>query len=197
MKPNAGVMCLCVKAPPPTVTTPRAVAQCVVSYLDGLGVDAHGNYGVHDNIAVRSAASKGHLDVVRYLCELPVDRGVDPSANDNCAVRWASKEGRLDVVRYLCELPADRGVDWSAVRWEEAHPVVARYMYYAYGCARKSPFVSIAKAGQQALRSCARSPLLMVAALLRQQRAIPLRRISAAPSGRLAPPRSAQCVFHQ
>jgi len=142
--------------------------------------------------------------VVRYLCELPVDCGVDPSSDDNYAVRWASKEGHLDVVRYLCELPADRGVDRSAVRWEEAHSNVARYLFNTYGCAQRllsgessAPYSAIADIRQQALRSCGRSPLLVVAALLRQQRAIPLRRISAAPSGRLAPPRSAQCVFHQ
>ena len=164
----------------------------------GVDPSANGNY------AVRLAAKQGHLDVVRYLCELPADRGVDPSANDNCAVRWASKEGRLDVVRYLCELPADRGVDRSAVRWEEAHSDVVRYLFNTYGCAQRllsgessAPYSAIADIRQQALRSCGRSPLLVVAALLRQQRAIPLRRISAAPSGRLAPPRSAQCVFHQ
>ena len=77
---------------PRTVTSPRAVAQCVVSYLDGLGVDAHGNYGVHDNIAVRMAASKGLLDVVRYLCELPVDRGVDPYVVAGCS-------SRIDMLR--------------------------------------------------------------------------------------------------
>ena len=163
-------------------------------YLCELPVERYADPSGHVKVSIGRAAADGHLDVVRYLCELPMGRGVDPAADDNAAVRLAAAEGHLDVVRYLCELPADRGVDWSAVRWEEAHPVVAQYMFYAYGCARKSPFVSSAKVGQQALRSCARSPLLMVAALLRQQRAIPPRRISAAPSGRLAP---TQYVFHQ
>ena len=133
------------------------------------------------NNAVRWAAANGHLDVVRYLCELPVDRGVDPSTDDNCAVRLAAANGHLDVVRYLCELPVDRGVDPSRVAGmlaEDSESIrvrscTARYLRSTY-CSglrlwSRSPVEGIR---QEALASLARSPLLVIRAMVRQRRAV-------------------------
>ena len=149
-----------------------------------LSVDRSGDSSLDDIYAVGRAAAEGNLDVVRYLCELPVDRGVDPSANGNYAVRLAAKQGHLDVVRYLCELPANRGVDPSAngnyaVRFadEHGHSDVVRYLCELPTARGVNPSAwvpnsALAHMQQQALTSCARSPLLVVRALLRRRRAI-------------------------
>ena len=148
----------------------------VVRYLCELPVDRGVDPPADDNSAVRLAAGAGHLDVVRYLCELPVDRGVDPSAVGNDAIGSATIGDHLDVVRFLCDLPVDRGVDPSAFAGmvaEQSHrSATARYLCNTY-CSglrlwSRSPVEGIR---QQALASLARSPLLVVRAMIRQRRA--------------------------
>ena len=176
----------------------------VVRYLCELPVDRGVDPSADDNDAVRLAAGDGHLDVVRYLCELPVDRGVDPSANDNDAIASAATSNHLDVdrgadsssdddssvdsaatsdhldvVRYLCDLPVNRGVDPSTVAGMLAEQPrlsdTARYLCNTY-CRglrlwSRSPIEGIR---QQALTSLARSPLLVVRAMVCQRRAVSL-----------------------
>ena len=153
----------------------------VVRYLCELPVDRGVARLADATDAVRRAAENGHLGVVRYLCELPVDRGVDPSVDDNSAVASAATSGHLDVVRYLCELPVDRGVDPSAVAGMLAEDSIrvrsctARYLRSTY-CRglrlwSRSPVEGIR---QEALASLARSPLLVIRAMVRQRRAVRL-----------------------
>ena len=157
-----------------------AAKRDVAQFLSGLPMDRGVDPSAYGSYAVKLAAGQGRLDVVRYLCELPVDRGVDPSAD---AVRLAATGGHLDVVRYLCELPVDRGVDPSRVAGmlaEDSESIrvrscTARYLRSTY-CSglrlwSRSPVEGIR---QEALASLARSPLLAIRAMVRQQRAVRL-----------------------
>ncbi len=81
----------------------------------------HVDPSANDNEAIRSAAWKGHLDVVNRLLN---DPRVDPSADHNYAIRWAASFGNLAVVNRLLE---DTRVDPSAndnqaIRWAAGLP---------------------------------------------------------------------------
>jgi ankyrin repeat protein len=57
------------------------------------------NVCARDNLAVREAASHGHLKIVKYL----VENGADIYVQNNYAVRSAAQYGHLDMVKYLVE----------------------------------------------------------------------------------------------
>ena len=57
---------------------------------------------VDDNIAIRIASEKGHMDVVKRLLQ---DPRVDPSASRNQAIRFASMSGRAGIVGRLLQDP--------------------------------------------------------------------------------------------
>ena len=64
------------------------------------------NIHAFDDIALRTASTKGHLEVVKYL----VEHGANIHENDDEAFRYAAKHGHLDVVKYLVEkgVPVER-----------------------------------------------------------------------------------------
>jgi ankyrin repeat protein len=53
-----------------------------------------------NNLAIRWASDRGHIDIVNRLLE---DLRVDPSADNNLAIRWASDRGHIDIVNRLLE----------------------------------------------------------------------------------------------
>jgi ankyrin repeat protein len=60
---------------------------------------------VENQLSIRWACQKGHLDIVKLLL---ADKRVDPSAADNSSIRWACCTGPVEVVKLLL---ADKRTD--------------------------------------------------------------------------------------
>ena len=85
--------------------------------------------GVNDlNLALREAATNGHLQVVNYLIE---EKKVNIHYLDDVALRWASKSGHLDVIKYLVSKEANiHAKNDEALRFakQEGHLGVVKYL---------------------------------------------------------------------
>ena len=66
------------------------------------------NVRTSNNLAIRWASAKGHVEVVKILLS---DKRVDPTADDNYAFQWASEYGQVEVVKILL---SDKRVDPTA-----------------------------------------------------------------------------------
>ena len=77
-----------------------------VSEILDKGVDIH----VQNDLALRFASQRGHLEIVKFL----VDRGADIHAINDMAVQWASQNGHLEIVKFLFEKGANIHVNYNS-----------------------------------------------------------------------------------
>ena len=79
------------------VAAEEGCLEVVQSLIKNPQVDLH----VNQEVALRSSAKNGYLDVVRLL----IHHGADPKAKECEALRNSAENGHVDVVRFLLELP--------------------------------------------------------------------------------------------